>query len=629
MAYPVLQAPTNVQVVTRQVMDDHQDISVRDAVVGYVSSVQPPSTTPSSNNFYDGFNVRGFDNANIYRNDLRLFEITGIPTANLQSIEVLKGPAAMEFGRLEPGGIINLVPKRPLDTPYASLQEQFGSWGLSRTTLDTTAPVTPDKTWLYRVNLDYTNTGSFTDFVDTKSFFVAPTVTWRPTNQFRFNVDFEYQKSSFVDNSMGIPAIGSRPADIPISRYLQAPPLTVANPNRQERELIGYDWTYDFNKDWSLTNRLAYNNQDYRQFLNGVDSFDEGTGTLMRNVWDAQVNTRTFATNLDLKGKFDYRTVQPRRPARDGLFPSQQEHRGVLRRQSEHRPDQYLRAGLQRRPTRRCRPTASFRFANNGRAFTARTSFLSRRTACICCSADATIGQPTERASVRTRMTEAIAPVRSGERDRFLSGPRPGVQPAARRIGPAPPVDLALRQLHPLVRRHQCASGTGRAAVPARAGTQKMGRHQGRLSRQAAHRHAGVFDIVKTNVVSALGGTPFSTPVGQVESRGVEFDIAGRIDDNWSMIASYAYDDARIVRGQGPSAQDNFNRHAIPADHVIDESGNRLPDVPSTPGAVWVQYDADGRWRDSVSAPASSRSATVKATTRTISPCRPMRGSTP
>ena len=107
---PLLQAPMNVQVVTRQVMDDHQDISVRDAVVGYVSSVQPPSTTPSSNNFYDGFNVRGFDNANIFRNNLRLFEITGIPTANLQSIEILKGPAAMEFGRLEPGGIVNLVP---------------------------------------------------------------------------------------------------------------------------------------------------------------------------------------------------------------------------------------------------------------------------------------------------------------------------------------------------------------------------------------------------------------------------------------------------------------------------------------------------------------------------------------
>ena len=154
---PILQTPVNIQVVPRQVMDDQQDISVRDAVVGYVSSVQPPSVTSDSNNFYDGFNIRGFDNANIYRNDLRVWEITGIETANLQSIEILKGPAAMLFGRLEPGGIVNLVVKRPLDVPYASIQEQFGSWGLTRTTIDTTGPVTPDKTWLYRVNLDYTH----------------------------------------------------------------------------------------------------------------------------------------------------------------------------------------------------------------------------------------------------------------------------------------------------------------------------------------------------------------------------------------------------------------------------------------------------------------------------------------
>jgi len=73
---PILQTPANIQVVPRQVMDDQQDISVREAIVGHVSSVQPPSTTPDSSNFYDGFNIRGIDNVNIFRNDLRVWEIT-------------------------------------------------------------------------------------------------------------------------------------------------------------------------------------------------------------------------------------------------------------------------------------------------------------------------------------------------------------------------------------------------------------------------------------------------------------------------------------------------------------------------------------------------------------------------
>ena len=97
-----------------------------------------------------------------------------------------------------------------------------------------------------------------------------------------------------------------------------------------------------------------------------------------------------------------------------------------------------------------------------------------------------------------------------------------------------------------------------------------------------------VFDITKTNVVQALSGTPFSTPVGQIESKGIEFDLAGSINDNWSVIATYAYDNARITSGQGPR---NFTGL------TIDESGNQLQDVPRNAGSIWVKYDAYGRWR--------------------------------
>jgi iron complex outermembrane receptor protein len=51
----------------------------------------------------------------------------------------------MLFGRLEPGGIVNLVVKRPLDVPYFSIQEQTGSFGLTRTTVDATGPITDDR----------------------------------------------------------------------------------------------------------------------------------------------------------------------------------------------------------------------------------------------------------------------------------------------------------------------------------------------------------------------------------------------------------------------------------------------------------------------------------------------------
>jgi len=593
---PLLQAPTNVQIVTRQVMDDQQDITVRDAVVGYVSSVQPPSVTNDSSNFYDGFNIRGFDNPNIYRNDLRLFEITGIETANLQSIEVLKGPAAMLFGRLEPGGIINLVPKRPLDTPYASIQEQFGSWGLTRTTIDSTAPLTPDKTWLYRVNLDYIQADSFTDFVNTKNFFVAPTITWHPTSQFRFNVDLEYQKSSFVDNSMGIPAVGTRPADIPVSRYLQAPPLTVVNPNQQERELIGYDWTYDFNKDWSLTNRFAFNNQEYRQFLNTAFSFDEASGDLARQVWDAHVHTQTFATNLDLKGKFDvgpfnnailvgtdYWNLTKNIEAFSGTNPSI----GPI---NIYAPDY---SGVYT-PL----PNNSFfplREQWTGVYGQDVISFAQDRIHLL-------LGGRYDWATYGTGYSpnsdaEAEGPYDPTTGIGFLQAKDQAFSP---RLGASVQPLPWLSFYGNYTKSFGVTNALpvpGQPLFPPEEATQKEVGVKAELLDKKLTATLAVYDIVKNNVVAALGGTPFSTPVGQVESKGVELDVTGRINDNWSIIASYAYDDARIVKGQGPSVQDILNGTLFPPTTIVDESGNRLQDVPYNSGAIWAKYDADGPWR--------------------------------
>jgi iron complex outermembrane receptor protein len=181
---PILQNPVSVQVVPREVMDDQQVISVADAIIGNVSSVQP---APDA--YYDSFTIRGIPDASIFRENLKTPNIVHLQTANLQSIEVLKGPAAMLFGRLEPGGVVNLVVKRPLDTPYFSAEQQLGSWGLTRTTVDATAPLTQDKTWLYRVNLSFNHSDSFRNFVTNQDAFIAPTLRWRPSDRFRFIVD--------------------------------------------------------------------------------------------------------------------------------------------------------------------------------------------------------------------------------------------------------------------------------------------------------------------------------------------------------------------------------------------------------------------------------------------------------
>ncbi len=98
----------------------------------------------SNNNNIEGyvFNIRGFNSFNVLRDGLLIG--VAIPqtydTANLQSVDVLKGPASFLFGRADPGGVINMVTKKPLDTPYYSLEQQMGSFNMLRSVWDLTGP---------------------------------------------------------------------------------------------------------------------------------------------------------------------------------------------------------------------------------------------------------------------------------------------------------------------------------------------------------------------------------------------------------------------------------------------------------------------------------------------------------
>lgn len=85
--------------------------------------------------------------------------------------------------------------------------------------------------------------------------------------------------------------------------------------------------------------------------------------------------------------------------------------------------------------------------------------------------------------------------------------------------------------------------------------------------------------------------------MGLIESKGAEFDIAGRISENWSLIGSYSHDDARILQGNGIS--DNCGGGVLCTNFgtFVNESGNRLQDVPLNAGSIWVKYDAGGDFR--------------------------------
>lgn len=315
---PIMETPYSVAVVPQQVLKDQQMIRVEDAITN-VAGVQSSWTNGGQS---DVFMMRGFQNTNLYRDGFLMPSALGggtakRETANLDRIEVLKGPGSILFGRNEPGGVINLVTKRPQATPYHALQQQFGSYGLYRTLADSTGAITDHDNLLYRVNLSYENADSFRDFVKTDSVFFAPSLTWNISDQTQANLDIEYQHFDNRSDS-GIPPIGNRPAPVPINRQIGD---LLNNKNVGDRTYIGANWSHAFNDDWKLSHRFG------TEFLDkAVDfTFFFGKPDAAGNLWNTDSNwssnpdgssgTRGFNngithqqnyyTTLNLTGKFD------------------------------------------------------------------------------------------------------------------------------------------------------------------------------------------------------------------------------------------------------------------------------------------------------------------------------------
>jgi iron complex outermembrane receptor protein len=307
---PIMETPVSIQVVPRAVMDDQKTTTIKDALEN-VSSVRPQSSLGLSN----GFIIRGFRNGRIYRNGLvanglGIGEGAQFDSANLERVEVLKGPAAVLFGRIEPGGLINLVTKKPRDESYYSVEQRFGSYDFYRTEWDATDALTKDKSLSYRFTGSYQNNKSFRDFNFNDRVLVNPSLTWRPSDATKIDLEVEALHDDYqVDR--GLFAIGNRPAPIPISRSFIDPNDPI---DTNSKVNLGFNLTHAFNTDWTLRNRfLASFVDDSNTSVKPANAntvaqfFDPSAGkrSYLRNIFSQISSSQTYTTNLDLTGNLE------------------------------------------------------------------------------------------------------------------------------------------------------------------------------------------------------------------------------------------------------------------------------------------------------------------------------------
>ncbi|SDM70152.1 iron complex outermembrane recepter protein [Catalinimonas alkaloidigena] len=171
--------PQSVGTVTKELMADRQTFQLADAVK-LVSGV-----TPSS--FYNQYAIRGISQNEegqlINGMRTRQYYFLQPLTANIERVEVIKGPASATFSSVDPGGSINLVTKKPLAVQRREVNVSVGSFSTLRGTLDFTGPLNEQKTLLYRLIGAYQEARSYRDLVQNDALLLSPSFSYVPNDR--------------------------------------------------------------------------------------------------------------------------------------------------------------------------------------------------------------------------------------------------------------------------------------------------------------------------------------------------------------------------------------------------------------------------------------------------------------
>lgn len=204
--------PQSVKVVGRRLIDDQQAINIQD-VYKYASGISSP--TPEGNPISRGFNTAAYING--ARSQFLGSELQ-LSLVNVEQVEFLKGPSSILYGFASPGGILNVVTKKPLPVARYAASISGGSYGRFRTDADITGPLAANGKALYRLNIGYQSSPDYRPFIFNKNTTIAPAFTFKLSDKSTVDLQVTYNfvnKSTWYD--WGVP---------PINKKLDAVPLT-------------------------------------------------------------------------------------------------------------------------------------------------------------------------------------------------------------------------------------------------------------------------------------------------------------------------------------------------------------------------------------------------------------------
>lgn len=300
--------PQSISVVTDRQMRDRGIHGIEEAV-WFTAGAQGGAYGSDSRS--DWLLVRGFTPAR-YMDGLALPEgsgtgITRIEPYGLERIEVLKGPASVNYGAMPPGGLVNYVSKRPTADTLREVEVQVGSDDMKQLAFDFGGALNDSGTLQYRLTALGRNSDTPVDFIHDDRYYFAPAITWKPDEANELTVLARYQKADTKAGAGFLPAEGTL---LPNPNGRIRPSLYTGEPNANDYEKtiasIGYEFRHDFGGGVAFQQSGRLTDSEVEPTV-AVGAFGFAFGSqrdLFRYLWSTREDEKTFGLDNNLRWEF-------------------------------------------------------------------------------------------------------------------------------------------------------------------------------------------------------------------------------------------------------------------------------------------------------------------------------------
>ena len=522
---------------------------------------------------YDWFTIRGFRPSR-YLDGLRLpFGSRGyaqprVEPFSLERAEVLKGPASVLYGQGDPGGLINMVSKRPSATALNEVEMQFGTDKRTQTAFDLSGGAGDDDSFLYRIVGVGRLTDTQYDYVREKKGYIAPSFTFKADEGTSLTVYGSYQhiNSPGGGGAPALPANGTLYTrmypELPRSAFPGEPGY---DHYKSDQASVGYEFEHEVDDTWTIRQNLRYSyiGTDTQRVQPYCPAACNPTA-FYRYAWAFPESARAVTVDNQAIGNFQTGDV-----AHTALFGLDYSYESSRYEESALSPIFTPFNGLDPvyGATAITRPPIATRIDQDRSQIGLYAQDQMEWNNFVF-----SLGGRYDWANTDTRTRTSVADNQVDQRDGKFTW----------RAGLVYNFDNGLSPYAGYSTSFNPASGTdrlGNAFEPTTGEQFEVGvKYQPNGSNSFVTLSA--YHLTQDNVLSpdtTPGFTNYSVQTGQVRMRGVELEGKAEITDAFSVLASYAYTDSEITRANPNAAG-------------ISNEGNRFAFVPRQQASLWLDY---------------------------------------